>query len=167
MKIGIFSDSHENLENLQQAIDWLNENNIKIIIHCGDVSRVNMLEELNSRFKGTTHLVWGNADEGFFDEIDYTDFKKIVFYDQLGKLEIEGKKIAWTHLPKTARELAKSGKYDLVFYGDNHKPWEERVGLTRLINPGNLANIRCAPSFAVYDFNGRLELKVLEMMKKI
>jgi hypothetical protein len=166
MRIAIVSDGHENIENLKQAIDWLNKNEIKTLIHCGDVSRIEMLEELNSRFEGKIHLVWGNADEGFFNGINYDDFDKVVFYDKVGELEVENKKIAWTHFSKVAKELARNSRYDLVFYGDTHKPWEERIGLTKLINPGNLGGVGYGATFAVYDFDRDLaELKILEKMK--
>ena len=167
MKIGIISDSHENLLNLQQAIDWLNKNKIKILIHCGDVSRFNMLEEINNRFDGKTYLVWGNADEGFFKDIAYADYKNIKFEKQVGKIEIENKKIAWSHFPKIARKLAESGKHDLVFYGHTHKPWEEKINLTKFINPGNLSGERYGATFAIYDLESDVaELKILEKLKE-
>ena len=164
-KIGIISDSHENLQNLQQSIDYLNKNKIKTLIHCGDVARFNMLEEIDRRFDGITFLVWGNADEGFFKDIEYAEYKNIKFCKQAGKIEIEGKKIAITHFPKIARKLASSGKHDLVFYGHTHKPWEEKIGQTKMLNPGNLDGSSYRASFAVYDLNSDIaELKILDEM---
>jgi predicted phosphodiesterase len=50
----------------------------------------------------------------------------------------------------------------MVFYGHDHKPWEEMIGETRIVNPGNLANIFYAPTFAIFDTEtGKLELKIL------
>ena len=165
MKIAIISDSHENLENLKKTISWLNENKIKTIIHCGDVSRFNMLEEINQSFDGQTFLVWGNADEGFFKDIQYANYQNIKFCKQAGKIEIENKKIAFTHFPKIARKLAQSGKHDLVFYGHSHKPWEEKIGKTKMLNPGNLQGSPYTATFAVYDFsNDKLELKILDKL---
>ncbi|MBI4837164.1 MAG: metallophosphoesterase family protein [Candidatus Portnoybacteria bacterium] len=75
----------------------------------------------------------------------------------------EGKKIAFTHFPHPAEDLAKGEKYDIVFYGHTHKPWEEKIGRVRLVNPGNLAGQFYKPSFAIYDTGAnRLELKILD-----
>lgn len=187
MRIAIISDSHENKLNLEKVLTWLNDQEIKLLIHCGDVSRVAMLEILQNKFFGKIHLVWGNADEGYFDRIDYDDYDKIKFYDKIGKLKVKNTKIAWTHFPKVAKELGMGGDFDLVFYGHTHKPWstfvshssnvvvkhnkttedkEEKIGLARVVNPGNLAGVRYRASFAVYDSEtDEVMLKILDQMK--
>jgi len=38
MKIAVVSDTHDNLSNLRKAIDWIKSQNIKLILHCGDIS---------------------------------------------------------------------------------------------------------------------------------
>lgn len=165
MKIAIISDSHENSSNLEKTIKWLNENKIEILIHCGDVSRIEMLGKMNQDFEGQVHLVWGNCDQGFFDNLDETRFEKIRFYGEIGEIEVENKKIAWVHYPRVARDMAKQGKYDLIFYGHTHKPWEEKIGECLLLNPGNLAGMWYRATFAVYDFEtGKAELKILDKM---
>ena len=58
------------------------------------------------------------------------------------EITLGGKKIAVVHYPEKARALAESGKYEMVFYGHTHKPWEERIGQCRLVNPGELAGQR-------------------------
>jgi len=63
----------------------------------------------------------------------------------------DGKKIAFVHYPDKAEELAKTGKYDLIFYGHDHKPWEKLVGQTKMLNPGTLAGMFSKPTFAIYD----------------
>ncbi|OGF20453.1 hypothetical protein A2Y83_04865, partial [Candidatus Falkowbacteria bacterium RBG_13_39_14] len=72
-------------------------------------------------------------------------------------------KIAFTHFPWTAKELAETGKYKYVFYGHTHKPWEEHIGDCKLINPGTLAGMFYKASFAVWDVNtDNIELILLE-----
>lgn len=66
------------------------------------------------------------------------------------------------HRPSQAREMAKSGQYDLIFYGDNHKAWEEKVGDCQLINPGTLAGLFAMATFAVYDtMTRKADLKIV------
>ena len=91
------------------------------------------------------------------------EIKNVTLCGQLGELEIDAKKFAFTHRPEFARGLASTGKYDFVFYGHTHKPWEEKIGFCRLINPGNLAGMFFKSTFAVYDTKqDKLELKILE-----
>jgi uncharacterized protein len=79
---------------------------------------------------------------------------------------VSEKKIAFCHFPDTAKKLSQSGKYDAVFYGHTHKPWDEMVGGScHMINPGELAGQFFKPTFALYDTaTGILELKILEKL---
>jgi predicted phosphodiesterase len=80
-------------------------------------------------------------------------------------IQLDGKRIGCVHYPDIAKKMAESGKYDLVFYGHTHKPWEEKIGNCRLVNPGELAGQRFKPTFAIYDTaTNRLELKILERL---
>ena len=52
---------------------------------------------------------------------------------------------------------------DNIFYGHNHKPWEQTMGKTKLVNPGTLAGMFYKASFAVLDLEkSKLELIILE-----
>lgn len=166
MKIAILSDSHDNVPNMEKALDWINKEKISVIIHCGDLAAPAMLDKVMApKFSGEIHLVHGNVgDPELLDEVA-KDFKNVTVHGMAGEIEAEGKKIAFTHFPKEALELAKSGTFDLVFYGHTHKPWEEKIGNCRLINPGTLAGMFYKATFAVYDTkNDKLELKILERL---
>ncbi len=153
MKIAIISDTHDNLANFLKVINWLNKEKIQIVLHCGDVCRKETLEEILKNFKGEIRLVSGNAD------LDLENLPEI------GEVEIEGNRIAFTHYPEIAEKLAETRKYDLVFYGHDHRPWEKKVGNCRLINPGNVAGVFYKATFAVYNTEtDKLELKILEKL---
>lgn len=153
MKIAIVSDTHDNLANFNKIIGWLNKEKIKVILHCGDICRQETINEAVKNFKGKIKFVRGNGD---------FDLESI---PEKMEIELDGKKIAFVHYPKIAKEMAESGKYDLVFYGHTHKPWEEKIGNCRLVNPGEVAGQRFKPTFAVYDTEtDKLELKILEQL---
>ena len=97
-------------------------------------------------------------------EKDYfKDFPNLKIWKKFGEIEISKKKIAFTHLPRTVFKLAFSKKYDIIFYGHLHKPWEMKVRGVKLVNPGNLAGIFFRASFAIYDTkSNELELKILK-----
>ncbi len=164
MKIAIISDSHDNWPNIEKAIKYLNRQKIRVIIHCGDVCAPLTLEEMTKLFKGDQiHLVNGNVDgdiEGF--KRVAKKYKKLKFYGQTGKVEIacppkpeerrrDGLKMVFCHFPFVAKKIAKSGKYDFVFYGHTHKPWTEKIKQTEILNPGTLAGLFSKATFAVFD----------------
>lgn len=156
MKIAIISDTHDNLPNISKAISWMKNNGVEKLIHCGDISMPETLAEIKKQFEGEFLFVFGNMDDGKFpaDDEHFKDFEEI---------QASGKKIAFTHFPEIARNLAMSGKYNLVFYGHTHKPWEENIGNARVINPGNISGTFYKATFAVYDTEtDKLELKILE-----
>lgn len=167
MKIAIISDSHDNIPNIEKFLNWINKNDVGMIIHCGDISAPSVVkEELAKKFKGVIHLVFGNvADRELLPKV-CESIDNVTLHGDVGELEVEGIKIAFCHFPEVARELAESGKYGLVFFGHTHKPWTEKVGSTVLVNPGTLGGMFQKASFALYDTDKKnLELKVLEKLQ--
>ena len=166
MKIGIMADTHDNMVNMEKAIDWLNKNEVTELIHCGDLCAPSILKNiLGPKFKGKIHMVFGNVEDRENTPLLAKDFKQINHYGDMGEIEIDNIKIGIVHYPDEGKKLAETQKYDLVFYGHNHKPWEEAVGKTQLINPGTLAGLFNKATFAVYDTeNNKLELKILELI---
>lgn len=166
MKIAIISDTHDNVPNLEKALLWMNQNKIDQIIHCGDLCAPSILiKVLAPGFTGPIHMVYGNVEDRDLLSIKVKVFDQVIHYGDLAELELDGKKIAVIHYPEKAKKLAVSGKYDLVFYGHSHKPWEEKVDTCRLINPGTLAGLFTKATFAFYDTKTeKLELKILERL---
>ena len=152
MKIAIVSDTHNNWANFKKAIEWLNKEKIQLILHCGDISGQEIINDAQKLFGGEIKYVKGNADY----ELEIPDKTEI---------EMENKKIVFMHFPEEAKKAVQSKKYDAVFYGHTHRPWDEKVGDCHMINPGELAGQFYKPSFAVYDpATGNLELKILEKL---
>ena len=152
MKIAIIADTHNNWGNFEKAIEWIKKEKIKLILHCGDICNQEMIDNSIKLFNGDIRFVKGNGDHG----LDLPDKME---------LEFNGKKIAFTHFPDIAKKLSQSGKFNMVFYGHTHRPWDEKVGETHMINPGELAGQFYKPTFAVYDTKtNSLELKILEKL---
>jgi len=175
MRIAITSDTHDNVPNLEKALSWMNKNNIEQLIFCGDLCAPSILKEVIApQFSGQIHLVFGNVEDRVLTPQVAGQFKNARHYGDQGELEIDNppsldsfgeasKKVAFVHFPMEAKKLARSGKYDFVFYGHTHKPWEEKVGNCRMVNPGTLAGLFNKATFAVWDTKtGELELKILE-----
>ncbi|MBU1132029.1 YfcE family phosphodiesterase [Patescibacteria group bacterium] len=167
MKIAICSDSHDNLSNIEKFLKFCEDNDIHRIFHCGDVTEKETREYFLKNFSGEIDFVDGNAEIEVQEKQKRTNrFQKIkkspVPYLQY---EIDKIKIAVCHQRDKAIRLAKSGQFHIVFYGHNHKPWQEKMEKTYLINPGNLAGMFYRASFAVYDTaTKKLELNLLEQL---
>ena len=174
MKIAIVSDTHGNVANFRKAVGWLNKENIQTILHCGDIGNPESLKESLADFKGEFFGVFGNMDKDFSAQggpasgwkiEEYNKIPGVEIKEDIFETEIGNKRIAFTHFPQTAKKLAQSEKFDVVFYGHTHRPWEEKINECRMINPGELAGQFNKPTFAVYDTEtDNLELKILEKL---
>ena len=171
MKIAIFSDSHDNILNLEKFLEWCQKNKIKQLIFCGDLCAPSTLKEvLGPKFKGKIHLVFGNVGDKNLEIEVASNFPHIKHHGDVGEIKICNKKIAFTHFPQKAKELASTGKYDIIFYGHTHKPWIEKITVKKtkpvyLVNPGTLAGMFYKATFAVYDTKkNKFELKILEQL---
>jgi hypothetical protein len=163
MKTAILSDIHDNLANFRKAVGWIKKEGIETIIICGDIGRPETLKEGLGDFSGKVFLCMGNLDTEDKESFKISDNYSV--FGDFGEAVLGNKKTAFSHFPEIAEDLAKSGKYDLVFYGHTHKPWEAKIGNCRLVNPGNITGTFYKPSFAVYDpGSDSLDLKILELI---
>ncbi|MDD3284026.1 MAG: YfcE family phosphodiesterase [Patescibacteria group bacterium] len=153
MKIAIMSDSHDNIPRIDQMLGILTKENIKIIIHCGDVCAPGVMKYLAQKFEGDIYLSLGNVDgdHEMMKKMTSKDTKNIKLFEEFGEIEIDNIKIAFTHFPESAKELAKTDKYNFVFYGHTHKPWEEKINNCKVLNPGTLAGLFNKSTFAILD----------------
>ena len=67
-------------------------------------------------------------------------------------IEIEKRKIFLTHYPILAKPMAKSGDFDAVFYGHDHKFNLDKIGNCLIVDPGEIsAHKTSKATFAIYD----------------
>ena len=138
--LGIISDTHENEEAIKKAVEILKSKNLDFVVHCGDIISPPMLEH----FKGLEmRFVFGNNDGernglnakakelGFEEITDEKEFehnrKKFYVYHGTNKNKLDA--------------AIKSNKYDYVLTGHTHIKSDEKIGKTRVINPGALFRI--------------------------
>ena len=160
MKIAIISDSHDNQKNIEKFVDYIKNNPVDAIIHCGDVCRSDSLDILLNNFKGKIYLSLGNGDMPHdFDE--YKDNPNIEIFPHIGVLDLPELNIAFAHYKDMVRSFSKKCRF--IFYGHTHKPWVQIIGNSFIACPGNLAGIYYAPTFAILDtITQKLELKILD-----
>ena len=119
MIIGIFSDSHDNMEMIEKAVDLFNSRKVHLVIHAGDFVApfaIEPMEKLHCQLVG----VFGNNDGeriGLYKR--FQDIGEV--HNNLADIEIAGRRICAVHYPELAEPIALSGLYDLVIYGHTHK----------------------------------------------
>lgn len=141
MKIGILSDTHNNIRNLRVALDVFREEGIDTIIHCGDLTGIEIAQAMEG-FRVICVLGNGDIASGEIRAAILSQHpESYVGMNYTGR--IGGMRIAATHghLPGRVEELVRSGEYDYVFKGHSHQLEDERFGFTHLINPGALGGL--------------------------
>ena len=151
MTIGIFSDVHDNLVNLQKVIDYFHSENITTAIFCGDFCSP-IPSRLMGTFNGSIHCVFGNGDGDRFmiSKIANSDSKNLILYGEHAEFSIENRKIAVTHYPLYGYALANTANYDAVFSGHTHQKSKEYIKNCLWLNPGEVMGWKGNPTIAVY-----------------
>lgn len=167
MRVAIISDVHNNITNLKKVLDFCAWENIGTIICCGDLASIETLDFLNDNFSGEIYFCFGNMDDGQMRNYDFEKkYKNTWIFRDYGTARIDNKNIAFTHYSEGAHELCESEKYDFIFYGHTHKPWEETIGKCKMLNPGNVAGEIYLPTFAVWNTdNDKFELIRIHELK--
>ena len=137
MRIGIVSDTHDRSEAVSEAVRLLEEQQVELILHCGDIESVETVQ----LFKPLpTHFVFGNWDK---ERAKLSAAIKGIggwYSESFGAIELGGKRIAWVHSHERHQlyQLERSDYFDYVFYGHTHVREQHRTGRTLVANPGAL-----------------------------
>ncbi|MEM9984474.1 MAG: metallophosphoesterase family protein [Bacteroidota bacterium] len=177
MRIGVISDIHDHIPQLQAALSVLKEEAIDGLICCGDLCSPFVMELLGKGFQGNIHLVFGNNDGDTY-RITRTAQQwpeRINLHGEIALFSLGGKKIAINHFDAIAKELAASGNFDLVCYGHNHRRsitrFTTRGHSVTMLNPGSLMGYRfdeeepvsIDPTFAIVDLDEDNEVTFFEL----
>ena len=158
----IIADVHDNLANLEKCLDWSRANGVEALICCGDLANSDTLDFLATHFKQKIYLIMGNCDN--YDELQVLNYPNVSYQDRKGgKIWVDDKLVGFCHEPYHIKHLFHIDKFDLIFYGHTHKPWETKENGVRLINPGTLGGVFQKSTFAVWNSKeDQLELKIVE-----
>lgn len=136
--IGIISDTHEQKELIQRAVKILKSKKVDLVIHCGDLisaGTIKLYQGLNVLF------IFGNND-GDKEKLNEVANGKYGFerITETREFEYAKKKffVCHGHVESVLDGAIKSKKYDYILTGHTHKKRDERIGRTRVINPGSL-----------------------------
>ena len=160
MRIAVVSDTHSRSATIRQALGVIAARRLELIVHCGDLED----DDAVRLFPAHTHFVFGNCDRerdairAAVAQIGAT------LHESFGHLEIDGKTLGFTHGDDATllRDLIAAETFDYVFHGHTHVARDERIGPTRVINPGALHRAR-PKTFVILDLaTGEAETIVVE-----
>ena len=133
MKLGVMSDSHDNIPNVKRAVALFNEIGVDLVVHAGDFIApfaIDPLADLNCKVVA----VFGNNDgERVVLAKKFEAIGEV--HPNLASATLGDSTIAVMHYPELAIPIAKSGEYDIVVYGHTHKI-DIQKEKSLLLNPG-------------------------------
>lgn len=135
MKIGIISDTHDDVETTKKAIQTFEEERVDLVFHLGDY----VSPPIVRMFKGLKLIgIFGNNDGYKFVLIKAFEEIQGEIKGDFATMEIEGLKIALYHgeFPEISESLAKSQNFDILFTGHWHKSERKEIGKTLWISLG-------------------------------
>lgn len=133
MIVGLLSDSHGRSMRTRLAIRQLADHGATLFLHMGDFETEEVLDELAGL---DARIVFGNND----DERSlgpYAASLGVRVMHPLGRIEVDGRTIAFTH-GHLRRSMLEAEGADYLIHGHTHRQRDERHGSTRFINPGAL-----------------------------
>jgi len=154
MLIGAISDSHDNLPQIEKAVQILNDQKVGLVLHAGDYVAgfvIPKLAKLNCQLIG----VFGNND-GDHELLKkrFSETANCTIHDRFTTVTIEGYRIALLHGHETEllNVIIDSNYFDAVIHGHSHKVGIEQKGKTLTINPGELCGyLTGKPTIAILD----------------
>jgi putative phosphoesterase len=135
--VGILSDTHDRVDAMAAAVKLLRQRGAEFFVHCGDVGSERVLDHL-AGLPGA--FVFGNTDWDRAALARYAQSIGVACHGSFADLELGGKRVAVTHGDdfKLKQRLLAEQQHDYLLQGHTHIRTDERVGRTRLINPGAL-----------------------------
>jgi putative phosphoesterase len=136
LKIGIISDTHDNIYSVRDAVSIFNSKEVSEVLHAGDIISPFVIKEFKELYCPIT-FIFGN------NEGDLTHLKEIISKYQF-KLSgrfyqntISDRRIVMIHghIP-IIESLIRSGMYDVIVSGHTHRKLLDKKGEALHINPG-------------------------------
>ena len=153
MRIAIISDTHDNLNSLDQALPNLAR--ADVVLHCGD-----LISPFVVGRQGTldvpVHAVFGNNDgDQRLLTLGAQKTGNVQVHGQYFEMQYDGLWVAMNHYPEIARPIAEGPRYDLVCYGHDHTAHESVIEQTTLLNPGELYGLKGRRTYATFNTANR------------
>ncbi len=142
MQIGVVSDTHNNLKNIDRIISLFNEENVSLVIHTGDIANANSLKKF-SRLDSKLVGVYGNNDRNEIGIKKIADNNNFHFQEPPKTLTLCHKNIAIFHEPDDIENfLLQNKNINIVIHGHTHRYRNETKNGVLFFNPGESAGMQ-------------------------
>jgi uncharacterized protein len=149
MKIGVLSDTHNHRRETRQAIELLLTRGARHFVHGGDAGEevIELLSAVFIEHGVRAHVAIGNCDRGQGDEAAFAPQPAGIERSVSPEFTLAGKRCIAVHGDNATRleAVSTSGEFDYVFTGHTHLPADQRIGNTRVLNPGSPVRPRRGP----------------------
>jgi len=161
VKVGVLSDTHDNLASIEGAARKFKEAGVERVLFAGDFCSPFAAAKMRE-FGVPILAVFGNNDgDKLLLKQRSADFCDLA--EAPRELELAGRRVLLLHFPWLLDSLAKSGDFDLIVYGHTHEPEVRRVGGTLILNPGECGGwLKGKKTIAIVDLE-RMEAELVEL----
>lgn len=152
MLVAIFSDVHDEVDNLLTALSLAEAAGCKHLLLAGDLTTLTTLRTLREEWSGGIDLVFGNNEWDHSSHLKLSEqLHDLTHHGDIADITLYGRRIYMSHYPQNVPSALRAKIYDLIIYGHTHKAQSETIGSTLILNPGEIAGVRSAPTIAIYD----------------
>ena len=137
MRIGVVSDTHNNLSNVARIVDLFNDAGVERVIHTGDITQAKTLD-MFANLRAPLHGVFGNNDQERHSLEQAAAGHGFAFADPPLELAWHGRRILVVHDPLEFTGVLKAG-HELALHGHTHLYRLERSCSQTIFNPGECA----------------------------
>ena len=140
MKIGIVSDTHNNLKNVRQIVTLFNDASVERVIHTGDITQAKVMQAF-ADLEAPLFGVYGNNDQGELHHLeDAADKMGFHFIQPPLTLDWAGRQIVVVHDPLELEPIDVHA-FDVVLHGHTHMLRIEHKESHMIFNPGESAGM--------------------------
>ena len=142
MFIGVVSDTHNNLKNIDQIVSLFNDEGINFVIHTGDIASSKSLEKF-SKLEANLIGVYGNNDRNELGLEDIAFKYNFQFQEPPKLVTLFNRNIAVFHEPDSIDHfLTENKEIDVVLHGHTHRYRKEIENDILFFNPGESAGMQ-------------------------
>jgi putative phosphoesterase len=137
MKVGLISDTHDHLGNVEIALDLFEREGVETLIHAGDWVAPFTVRKFD-RFHGPLIGAFGNNDGEIIGLSRAFREMGATVRGEMTELELDGMRAAVIHgtYPTLVEALVKSQLFPIIITGHTHQSLVEHRDDVLLVNPG-------------------------------
>jgi putative phosphoesterase len=165
MRIGILSDTHDNLPMVERAVARLNGLSPDLVLHAGDFVAPFVIPRLATLACPCVGVFGNNDGDRVLLRSKARESGKVKIRGSFTVVQAGGRSVALLHGedPDSLDEIAGAGIFDVVAHGHTHRPSVVERGGTLMVNPGEVCGYLTGRGTVAVLETGRLEVEILEL----